>query len=167
VAPKPISAVYLINLPHQLVCMRILLSLLCNSSAKRYRGDKYTEQQKNYCMLLYLCGLSRIKESGRLIVVVASCNWTYLTNNQGQVWRMALVPTRTTRRNIPEHAVLHSHRRENLKSYKGRFVLHCACIIHTYGISVIFSFVFRHAWSNFYRVSNSVCEISWLTEQVG
>jgi hypothetical protein len=27
------------------------------------------------------------------------------------------VLTRTTRRNIPEDAILHSHRRENLKSY--------------------------------------------------
>jgi hypothetical protein len=26
--------------------------------------------------------------------------------------------TRATRRNIPEDAILHSHRRENLKSYK-------------------------------------------------
>jgi hypothetical protein len=28
------------------------------------------------------------------------------------------VPTRATRRNIPEHAILHSHCRETLKSYK-------------------------------------------------
>jgi hypothetical protein len=28
-----------------------------------------------------------------------------------------LVLTRATRRNIPEGAILHSHRRENLKSY--------------------------------------------------
>jgi hypothetical protein len=28
------------------------------------------------------------------------------------------VLTRATRRNIPENAILHSHRRENLKSYK-------------------------------------------------
>jgi hypothetical protein len=28
------------------------------------------------------------------------------------------VPTRATRRNIPEHAIIHSHSRENLKSYK-------------------------------------------------
>jgi hypothetical protein len=27
-------------------------------------------------------------------------------------------PTRDTRRNIPEDAILHSHRRENLKSYR-------------------------------------------------
>jgi hypothetical protein len=27
------------------------------------------------------------------------------------------VPTRVTRRNIPEDAIFHSHRRENLKSY--------------------------------------------------
>jgi hypothetical protein len=30
-----------------------------------------------------------------------------------------LVPTRATRRNIPEDTILHSHRRENLKSYTG------------------------------------------------
>jgi hypothetical protein len=28
------------------------------------------------------------------------------------------VPTRATRRNIPEDTILHSQRRENLKSYK-------------------------------------------------
>jgi hypothetical protein len=27
------------------------------------------------------------------------------------------VITRATRRNVPEYAILHSHRRENLKSY--------------------------------------------------
>jgi hypothetical protein len=32
------------------------------------------------------------------------------------------VITRATRRNIPEEAVLHSHRRENLKSYVCRLV---------------------------------------------
>jgi hypothetical protein len=33
------------------------------------------------------------------------------------------VLTRATRRNVPEDSILHSHRRENLKSYKGHFVL--------------------------------------------
>jgi hypothetical protein len=33
-----------------------------------------------------------------------------------------LVLTRATRRNIPEDAILHSHRRENLKPYRRRFV---------------------------------------------
>jgi hypothetical protein len=32
------------------------------------------------------------------------------------------VLTRATRRNIPEDAILHSHRRENLKSYMPNFV---------------------------------------------
>jgi hypothetical protein len=32
----------------------------------------------------------------------------------------ASVLTRATQRNIPEDAILHSHRRENLKSYKKR-----------------------------------------------
>jgi hypothetical protein len=37
------------------------------------------------------------------------------------------VLTRATLRNIPEDAILHSHRRENLKSYKTYVVLHpCA-----------------------------------------
>jgi hypothetical protein len=33
------------------------------------------------------------------------------------------VLTRATRRNNPEDTILHSHRRENLKSYKGLFSL--------------------------------------------
>jgi hypothetical protein len=33
------------------------------------------------------------------------------------------VLTRAARRNIPEDAILHSHRRENLKSYKGYVTL--------------------------------------------
>jgi hypothetical protein len=36
-----------------------------------------------------------------------------------------LVLTRTTRRNIPEEAILHSHRRENLKSNKIGIVFPC------------------------------------------
>jgi hypothetical protein len=32
--------------------------------------------------------------------------------------------TRATRRNIPEDIILHSHRRENLKSYLSKHVIH-------------------------------------------
>jgi hypothetical protein len=35
------------------------------------------------------------------------------------------VVTRATRRNIPEDAILHSHRRENLKFYTGRYLPDC------------------------------------------
>jgi hypothetical protein len=34
------------------------------------------------------------------------------------------VLTRATRRNIPEDAILHSHRRENLTSYEPQLLLH-------------------------------------------
>jgi hypothetical protein len=48
-----------------------------------------------------LIRVTRIGELGTTLVV---------TSNQR---------TRAIRRNIPEDAILHSHRRENLKSYKG------------------------------------------------
>jgi hypothetical protein len=37
--------------------------------------------------------------------------------SSGMLRRVALVRRRATRRNIPEDTILHSHRRENLKSY--------------------------------------------------
>jgi hypothetical protein len=43
--------------------------------------------------------------------------------------RMASVLTRTTLRNIPEDAVLHSPRRENLKSYRSHLVSSLAGIM--------------------------------------
>jgi hypothetical protein len=45
------------------------------------------------------------------------------------------VLTRATRRNNPEDTILHSHRRENLKSYEVSFVPLCCCsyvLSHTY-----------------------------------
>jgi hypothetical protein len=33
------------------------------------------------------------------------------------------VPTRATRRHIPEDGILHNHRRENLKSYTSHYLL--------------------------------------------
>jgi hypothetical protein len=40
------------------------------------------------------------------------------------------VLTRATRRNIPEDAILHSHRRENLKSYIVQEQVHCTKVQH-------------------------------------
>jgi hypothetical protein len=40
-----------------------------------------------------------------------------VTSNQRTLRRNTSVLTRATRRNIPEDAILHSHRHENLKSY--------------------------------------------------
>jgi hypothetical protein len=33
---------------------------------------------------------------------------------------------------IPEDDILHSHRRENLKSYNGKFCWHCTCLVFPY-----------------------------------
>jgi hypothetical protein len=44
------------------------------------------------------------------------------------------VPIRATRRNIPEDAILHSHYRENLKSYKSKvnFILSLTILVMSY-----------------------------------
>jgi hypothetical protein len=39
--------------------------------------------------------------------------------------------TRATRRNIPEDAILHNHRRENLKSYKWRALVNAVMNLQT------------------------------------
>jgi hypothetical protein len=43
------------------------------------------------------------------------------------------VPTRATRSNIPEDGILHSHHRENLKSYKTDFVTYH--LMKEYGVT--------------------------------
>jgi hypothetical protein len=43
------------------VCMCIPLSMLGNGSVKRYRGDEYTQEQKNCWTCRFLCGTCRIK----------------------------------------------------------------------------------------------------------
>jgi hypothetical protein len=48
----------------------------------------------------------RVTRIGELLTLAVNSNRRTLRRN-----------TRTTRRNIPEDAILHSHRRENLKSY--------------------------------------------------
>jgi hypothetical protein len=46
------------------------------------------------------------------------------TSNRRTLRRNTSVFTRTTRRNIAEDTILHSHRRENLKSYRHWIVYH-------------------------------------------
>jgi hypothetical protein len=53
------------------------------------------------------------------------------------------VLTRATRRNIPEDAILHSHRRENLKSYF-RFVIRCHDIVNTYFTSIYYYIIYLY-----------------------
>jgi hypothetical protein len=55
----------------------------------------------------------RIGELGTTLVV---------TSNRRTLRRNTSVLTSATRRNIPEDAILHSHRRENLKSYECEFL---------------------------------------------
>jgi hypothetical protein len=55
-----------------------------------------------------------------------------------------LVLTRATRRNIPEDAILHSHRRENLKSYNNAIIvlisviwIESCCDVFTYTVVLL------------------------------
>jgi hypothetical protein len=48
------------------------------------------------------------------------------------------VLTRATRRDIPEDAILHSHRRENLKTYKILHLLLQACYESDCGCKILF-----------------------------
>jgi hypothetical protein len=57
-----------------------------------------------------------------------------VTSNQRTLRRNAewhsftAVLTRATQRNIPEDAILHSHRRENLKSYRASYLFRSKCV---------------------------------------
>jgi hypothetical protein len=56
------------------------------------------------------------------------------TSNRRTLRRNTTVLTRATRRNIPEDDILHSHRRENLKSY----IMHILFAIQTTNYSIAY-----------------------------
>jgi hypothetical protein len=67
------------------------------------------------------------------------------------------VITRATRRNNPKDTILHSHRRENLKSYISNFTLtkRIAGLLDDIGKIRTFKRTFRYKFKNLFRVSLS------------
>jgi hypothetical protein len=67
--------------------------------------------------------VTRIRELGRSVVTIEAINVVPSSTILVTLMMEAIlscgtsVPTTATRRNIPEGDIIHSHRRENLKSY--------------------------------------------------
>jgi hypothetical protein len=62
------------------------------------------------------------------------------------------VLTRATRRNNPEDTILHSHRRENLKSYKTRFIWRMASSVMLRRVILIRTDISKELSASFIKV---------------
>jgi hypothetical protein len=63
-----------------------------------------------------LASIIRLKETSDLVTLAVTINWSTLMMEAIRSSETS-IPTRTTRGHIPEYGILHSHRRENHKSY--------------------------------------------------
>jgi hypothetical protein len=100
----------------------ILMNTLCKwiiQSSVMWRRVTFVRSKVSEDRVAYIFRVTRIGELGTSAV---TSNWSTLRRNTNYKKKGALsfeisVLTRVTRRHIPEDGILHSRRRENLKSY--------------------------------------------------